>query len=218
MYIYRKWRSGKYICSVRIAIFENKQSQNQINIIHRMNHCEFIYARATSGHSRRDRCENEAKTRSKFCPLHRDCMCVQRSQSDGSSNSRCAFVYQRTRGSHSKGKRCERKASHVNNTLCQEHRCSQQSITSSQSLEMSGDPFPRFYSDEEQRQWVDEAWKRTSPTENQRKACLICGRLYPREELISVTESELIQKREILTASIDYPDVDKERFQYGGGY
>ena len=37
------------------------------------------------------------------------------------------------------------------------------------------DAFPRMASEEEVQEWVDEAWKMTSPEYNRQFSCVICG-------------------------------------------
>ena len=87
--------------------------------------------------------------------------------------------------------------------------------------DMECDPksnFPRIHSQDEEKAWVTEARRRTSPEFNIRCSCLICGIMHRKEELITVKGSGLLSKRELLSSSLCYKEIPSAMFSYGDLY
>jgi hypothetical protein len=78
--------------------------------------------------------------------------------------------------------------------------------------------FPRVYTDDEERKWVDEARRRTSPKENITRCCIVCGKLTEMESLLLVSEYELLRSRHLLHRHKCYKHVPDSHFQYRVGH
>ena len=78
--------------------------------------------------------------------------------------------------------------------------------------------FPRIFTDEEERKWVDEARRRTSPEENINGCCVVCGRLKELNDLSIVTEQELLRTRHLLRRPTCYKHFPDFHFQYKVGH
>jgi hypothetical protein len=106
----------------------------------------------------------------------------------------CQFVYKYGEGSNRSGRggRCEREGTYRQGTLCKLHR--NRKVRFGNIIETSCDKtsvessFPRIFTDEEERNWVDEARRRTSPEANVNGCCVVCGRLKELNDLSIVTE------------------------------
>ena len=108
----------------------------------------------------------------------------------------CQFVYQDGRQSnHIGGSRCKKEAKYRAGMLCQLHRRRKTGVN---GIGLEGGKqdhsFPRLFTHEEERRWVDEARKRTSPAENMRATCVVCGRLTEHQDVVIVTEFELLSR------------------------
>jgi Domain of unknown function (DUF6570) len=135
--------------------------------------------------------------------------------------ARCQFVYLRRRGSITvEGGQCEREAYFVNSTLCQLHH-NKKNVISDERRKVKEDgsvsnAFPRTYTDEEMRDWVDEARRLTSPEHNGRRGCIVCGRLFRDNAMMAVTCSELKKLKELSQSFVStyYSNVDASHFRY----
>ena len=78
--------------------------------------------------------------------------------------------------------------------------------------------FPRIFTDEEERKWVDEARRRTSPETNINGCCVVCGRLKELNDLSIVTEHELLRARHLLWRRSCYKHVPDFYFEYKVGH
>ena len=132
----------------------------------------------------------------------------------------CQFVYQDGRQSnHIGGSRCKKEAKYRAGMLCQLHRRRKTGVN---GIGLEGGKqdhsFPRLFTHEEERRWVDEARKRTSPAENMRATCVVCGRLTEHQDVVIVTEFGLLRARHLLRRPDCYKHVPDSEFMYGVGY
>lgn len=150
--------------------------------------------------------------------------------------TRCRFIYLRARANGVEGGQCEAEATYLNDTLCRTHRCAQtqrrrrNNISRTQSLhpvldsvslseEADGDKgFPRQYSEDEIRQWVDEGRAQTDPMKCWRRGCIVCGRSSADSEMTSITIGDLIMLRESAKDEVQSltHTVDTTLFKYKG--
>jgi hypothetical protein len=137
--------------------------------------------------------------------------------------NQCTFVYRQNRATNDAGRRCTNMGIYDNNRLCAVHKRRESMMidVSGEVSDIGCDPksnFPRIYSPDEEKVWVIEARRRTSPEFNIRCSCLICGIMHRKEELITVKVSELLSKRELLSSSLSYNEIPSEMFSYGDLY
>lgn len=148
--------------------------------------------------------------------------------------TRCQFVYIRSRGTHVSGGQCERQAEFAKDRFCGVHRGQRQAFrasiagdgpgqcgeaaTNSADSEHAGNDFPHLHSDEEAREWVNEALRRTSPMTNWRRGCIVCGRGTADGEMITITMADLIALKASMTDTLatHLGHVDPSAFKYSG--
>jgi hypothetical protein len=118
--------------------------------------------------------------------------------------ARCQFVYIRAKGERVSGGQCDQEVHYINNTLCVLHNNKKHWLSENGDMatESIGNSFPRLASKEEIRKWVTEARQYTSPDHNRRRACVCCGILWRDNEMVSVTEDELLQHRTTCSPSV----------------
>lgn len=96
---------------------------------------------------------------------------------------RCQFVYKYGQDSNPDGRegRCEKEETYRQGTLRKLHRNRKigiDNIANTSYDEASVDSsFPRIFTDEKERKWVDEARRRTNPEVNVNDCCVVCRRL-----------------------------------------
>src|SRR5271155_3478597 len=143
---------------------------------------------------------------------------------------RCQFIYIRTRVGNLTGGQCENEAVFLQNTLCGPHRhfhgraqrgeeiASDPLLHHMQPPTVSSSGFPRLYSAEEVREWVNEARRRTSPVFNWKRGCVICGRATGDRDMIAIALSDLVIVKDLLkdTLATFLKDVDPILFRYAG--
>ena len=78
--------------------------------------------------------------------------------------------------------------------------------------------FPRIMTDAEEKEWVDEARRRTSPDACIMRSCVVCGRLMIKADLVYQSEKELMKSKHLLGASAYYEAVPLRHFLYGGAH
>lgn len=142
---------------------------------------------------------------------------------------RCQFIYIRASNGHVGGGQCENEAITRDNNFCQIHREKrrvqrnstwhndrQTQIVGGSSMSSE---FPRLYSEDELRAWMDEARKRTDPKNNWRRGCIICGRATIDSEMMPITDSDLKQLKTRINQTLEkcYDHIDPSIFQHGGG-
>src|SRR5271170_3442528 len=138
--------------------------------------------------------------------------------------ARCEFIYIRSRDVHVSGGQCENEAEFVQHRFCNVHRQRQTAPSDPITFEpqfvqaSTVNHFPRVSSKEEIKEWVDEARKRTSPIENRRRGCVICGRASVSKDMVPITVSDLIGLRERMSDILmhHFGRLDPSLFQYRG--
>lgn len=137
--------------------------------------------------------------------------------------NQCTFIYSRRQACFVRGSRCTNVASHFNHDLCEVHRRTEINQFGranevleelSQGPSSSKDNFPRIYTPEEERIWVTEARRRTSPEANIRRSCLVCGIIYKKTDLRIIETAELVRYGDLLTSSGCYGEIPEYMFQY----
>jgi hypothetical protein len=134
----------------------------------------------------------------------------------------CQFIYQRSATTFNRGyqqrengQQCSNTANFSNGTLCGLHR---KRIVVQNTGNDERNSFPRLYSSEEERRWVNEARRRTDFEVCLKRGCVICGQRTDRTELKIVSEDELMKARGLLSPSECYEQIPKEEFMYRGYY
>ena len=129
-------------------------------------------------------------------------------------------------GGNLTGGQCENEAEFVSHTFCQIHRHTRGSSngnddtgsTAEQADQNLSNDFPRQYSMEEAREWMDEARRKTDPRVNRRRGCVVCGRATKEGDMLPITVSDLIQLKELLNDVLPtfLCHVDPTIFHYRG--
>src|SRR6202022_3652721 len=140
-----------------------------------------------------------------------------------SAMGRCEFVYNRRRGHYRLGDQCREEGKYKQQTLCVRHYARRErELMRSEFPRQNDDEFPRVYNDLEEKLWVDEARKITSPEENQRRAGVSCGMLHSEKNLFDVKEGRMHSFRKKTAASArQYTEnikIDNSEFEYEGRF
>jgi hypothetical protein len=128
--------------------------------------------------------------------------------------TQCQFIYVRKYAGRAAGTRCSNTGISMDTPFCRAHR----DKVPERVDEGRMSTFPRIFSEEEERMWVNEARRRTDPILNIMRACVVCGQLCRQEEITLLTENDIIGQREFLTATRVYSDVPSTYFHYGSLY
>ena len=107
--------------------------------------------------------------------------------------TQCQFIYTYNYAGRTPGTQCINASTSVDGRFCRTYRSKNPGMTVTESVDEERRPqFPRVFSEEEERMWVNEARRRTDPMLNIMSACVVYGQLCRREEITLVTEADLI--------------------------
>jgi hypothetical protein len=116
---------------------------------------------------------------------------------------------------------CKKEAEYRRGTLCKLHRqrkVRRRNTSGETTLYLLDSSFPRLYTDEEERKWVDQARRHTSPEANINGCCVVCRTLKEMDGLSIVTELELLLAWHLLCCQSCYKQVPDFYFQYKVGH